>query len=143
MRGATTLIGHELIPFNDFNPRTPCGVRRVERRNDGREHVISIHAPHAGCDLFNTNNLNALSQFQSTHPMRGATILPGALISNLTDFNPRTPCGVRLKFRPPVPPAGRISIHAPHAGCDQKHDPGLLLHYNFNPRTPCGVRRLP
>ena len=33
-------------------------------------------------------------------------------------FNPRTPCGVR-QFRPMLPPLRiRISIHAPHAGCD-------------------------
>ena len=34
-----------------------------------------------------------------------------------------------------------ISIHAPHAGCD---DYGFDIYYtllDFNPRTPCGVRR--
>ena len=55
---------------------------------------ISIHAPLAGCDSF-----------------RNHRILPA------TNFNPRTPCGVRLSFR--------ISF---------------LTIRNFNPRTPCGVR---
>ena len=80
--------------------------------------VIPIHAPREGCD-------------------------PGgrACTGLLTDFNPRTPRGVRR------PGAGRlhhqmpISIHAPRVGCDgigvpAGHDP--LLH--FNPRTPRGVR---
>ena len=80
--------------------------------------VIPIHAPREGCD-------------------------PGgrACTGLLTDFNPRTPRGVRR------PGAGRlhhqmpISIHAPREGCDgigvpAGHDP--LLH--FNPRTPRGVR---
>ena len=102
---------------------------------------ISIHAPHAGCDvsarLFSCRN----SIFQSTHPMRGATWASLA--------------------RPPRAP---ISIHAPHAGCDrhtgqivsvcfqfQSTHPmrGATLSCfaaefakdDFNPRTPCGVRR--
>ena len=80
-----------------------------------------------------------------------------------SDFNPRTPCGVRLKsevnsplvgsnFNPRTPCGVRhpptlvairdnkISIHAPLAGCD--HVPYLCecTPKNFNPRTPCGVR---
>ena len=34
--------------------------------------------------------------FQSTHPLRGATPSPHSLPISSTDFNPRTPCGVRL-----------------------------------------------
>ncbi len=56
---------------------------------------ISTHAPLAGCDL----------RLHETMP-------------DATDFNPRTPCGVRL-----APP-----------------DFGGCQSINFNPRTPCGVR---
>ena len=88
--------------------------------------------------------------FQSTHPMRGATRHPVRKLPPYPDFNPRTPCGVR---RHPVPDhdaaAGlfqsthpmrgatmcpmkgpehmKISIHAPHAGCD------CLLSHQFPP----------
>ena len=56
-------------------------------------------------------------EFQSTHPLRGAT------------------WSVQL----PVPPVS-ISIHAPLAGCDApRWKPGTEPRY-FNPRTPCGVR---
>ena len=58
---------------------------------------ISIHAPLAGCDGVR-------------HRQRFRFI----------DFNPRTPCGVRLQ---------------PHLW--------LLRLRNFNPRTPCGVRLSP
>ena len=58
----------------DFNPRTPCGVRRDHRRLRHMPADISIHAPHAGCD----NNRWPIEPrdkgFQSTHPMRGATL---------------------------------------------------------------------
>ena len=78
---------------------------------------ISIHAPLAGCDLagetgevcdilFQSTHplrgatmsacVNSLIQaFQSTHPLRGATRTPPSRTHRTADFNPRTPCGVR------------------------------------------------
>ena len=101
----------------DFNPRTPCGVRHS---TDRQLYIDMI--------------------FQSTHPLRGATLSPRFPKRCLWNFNPRTPCGVRLSqfsgrpqasdFNPRTPcgvrprRAGRsrapdaISIHAPLAGCD-------------------------
>ena len=78
----------------DFNPRTPCGVR-----------------PHG--DLRKPQRYI----FQSTHPMRGATIL---FLRRLGAMN--------------------ISIHAPHAGCDIVDSSKRCKSRYFNPRTPCGVR---
>ena len=58
-------------------------------------------------------------QFQSTHPLRGAT---NVIVTGLR---------------------GRgISIHAPLAGCDEKQMFVREKELYFNPRTPCGVRRL-
>ena len=83
----------------------------------------------------------------------------------LVYFNPRTPCGVRLKynctrlgvtvFQSTHPLRGAttpirhlqqyvlISIHAPLAGCDAPSHALATHSSHFNPRTPCGVRRLP
>ncbi len=55
--------------------------------------------------------------FQSTHPVRGATSCGWASFLVHVNFNPRTPCGVRLSLMVLL----------------------LSLKY-FNPRTPCGVR---
>ena len=55
--------------------------------------------------------------FQSTHPLRGATLRRGT--------SERLQC---------------ISIHAPLAGCDSLGGLGGLGSLDFNPRTPCGVR---
>ena len=58
---------------------------------------ISIHAPHAGCDI-----LHVCSADYCT-----------------CDFNPRTPCGVRQGGGSNmIVVTNIISIHAPHAGCD-------------------------
>ena len=80
----------------DFNPRTPCGVRRWFI--DSRE---------------------IRKQFQSTHPVRGATRACRASCWAMIHFNPRTPCGVRQN-----------TLH------------NKLFYVNFNPRTPCGVRHV-
>ena len=55
--------------------------------------------------------------FQSTHPLRGATLRMCAE-SSTTDFNPRTPCGVRPGRYAGICRDCIISIHAPLAGCD-------------------------
>ena len=80
---------------------------------------ISIHAPHAGCDMRMT-----------------------VTRSISTDFNPRTPCGVRHYSISLHPDSAEISIHAPHAGCDQEQQTVTDSICYFNPRTPCGVRHL-
>ena len=80
-----------------FNPRTPCGVRRLEQ---------------FPCCV--------VDEFQSTHPLRGATCRPINFPDVLNDFNPRTPCGVRLNLLVCETIVIIISIHAPLAGCDVK-----------------------
>ena len=100
---------------------------------------ISIHAPHAGCDLPFWVNTSTQSYFNPRTPC--GVRHHGQCVSSVDAyFNPRTPCGVRLrtaspscrraKFQSTHPmrgatiagnrrcPAARISIHAPHAGCD-------------------------
>ena len=55
--------------------------------------------------------------FQSTHPVRGATIF--AIFASVRRV---------------------ISIHAPRAGCDMQSELMQTSPCYFNPRTPCGVR---
>ena len=112
------LSGKTLIHFSeDFNPRSPCGERPSRCHLPDLSFQISIHAPHAGSDnVLSIHSLMAFYfnprspcgerrydyvhqcrriKFQSTLPMRGATLVLGHQ-------------GI------PVP----ISIHAPHAGSD-------------------------
>ena len=56
-----------------FNPRSPCGERRVEHRGPG----------------------DGIGGFQPTLPLRGATCWRTTGESRPTRFNPRSPCGER------------------------------------------------
>ena len=123
----------------DFNPRIPCGMRHcwlavwvvVSRISIHASHAgcdvlgvsefcqvfISIHASHAGCDVGKTYTLQE-NIFQSTHPMRDATVkslnpLPFLFISIHASHAGCDSFLLTAKY-----PAPSISIHASHAGCD-------------------------
>ena len=100
-----------------FNPRSPCGERPFSFHLVQCLVDISIHAPLAGSDVTN-GRITVLSQFQSTLPLRGATI-------RSHDINPIL----------------AISIHAPLAGSDETCCWKSFVPLNFNPRSPCGERR--
>ena len=117
MRGATTWPPHFPASVPHFNPRTPCGVRPNPYRLLICSVGISIHAPRAGCDLISSIT-KAVIMISIHAPRAGCDSSFLTLIQFHKDFNPRTPCGVRL----PSFPTRRV--------------PGR----HFNPRTPCGVR---
>ena len=107
----------QCVIVQNFNPRTPCGVRPCDKSRQ-----------------------SSTMTFQSTHPLRGATTSIFNTPNTPSDFNPRTPCGVRPEasrssqarttFQSTHPLRGAtyeqiqknpticISIHAPLAGCD-------------------------
>ena len=118
-----------------FNPRTPCGVRLIKYIDSDRSDGISIHAPLAGCDFLSSKLMFANEHFnprtpcgvrlisgvapvspvtfQSTHPLRGATVQ----------------LGVQRAER-------RISIHAPLAGCDCRPSRGSRHGLTFQSTHP-------
>ncbi len=141
MRGATFTFS-PLLRYVAISIHAPhAGSDRVLDITMRAASGISIHAPHAGSDrimlwlrlahdYFNPRSPcgerpsfqiidSPLSTFQSTLPMRGATILVRH-ISSFPDFNPRSPCGERLKHNVCITFAVVISIHAPHAGSDSE-----------------------
>ena len=140
LRGATFANILDVYDYIDFNPRTPCGVRRAQSVRLPARFYFNPRTP---CGV---------------RPGSRLALRPGC------DFNPRTPCGVRrnrcgwprwktvISIHAPL--AGcdgentvdvgntLISIHAPLAGCDQRCQGGRIGGGDFNPRTPCGVRRV-
>ena len=125
----------------DFNPRAPCGARRHGEGTIRVVVTISIRAPRAGRDAC------ACSVSESSR-----------------NFNPRAPCGARRRAALDARTDRRISIRAPRAGRDkagcwppapqrqfQSARPvrGATLEsflYGgadkyFNPRAPCGARQ--
>ena len=119
MRGATFWFYDAIKGWPYFNPRAPCGARQVQKVLKLILPDISIHAPHAGRDLLSHSGVAFFCRFQSTRPMRGATLHAQSDHQQERDFNPRAPCGAR--HRPQHLPAAEstISIHAPHAGRDK------------------------
>ena len=99
-----------------FNPRTPCGVRRTKSTRSFRRTVFQSTHPLRGATMA-TAFITSSAGFQSTHPLRGATFRIKKAPS-------------RLRFQSTHPLRG-ATLHRP------RHQP---RHGHFNPRTPCGVR---
>ena len=125
----------------NFNPRTPCGVRPIRCKVPFHHHDFNPRTP-CGVRLDSGTIRLPGKQFQSTHPVWGATwkripVAPGHL-----RFQSTHPVwGATLPDRP-SPHTGKISIHAPRVGCDPTADPVPPGFGDFNPRTPCGVRQV-
>ena len=140
LRGATRISETPPLTTAYFNPRAPCGARLKSRQMTDCIVVISIHAPLAGRDgelfgilgkLFTFQSTRPLRgatvsgytkaqvlKFQSTRPLRGATREHGGAVGGGQYFNPRAPCGARRACSWSWP-----------------------RYANFNPRAPCGARR--
>ena len=106
-----------LLSAQYFNPRAPCGAR-----------LLSFSA------------WSMFLKFQSTRPLRGATVLDARQRSRLviSIHAPLAGRDGRYLFHPQC---HCISIHAPLAGRDPRQKASSLWGRYFNPRAPCGARR--
>ena len=100
-----------------FNPRAPCGARPIDRGWVDLLHRVSIHAPRAGRDAYDTmERTMVLVSIHAPRAGRDSRQLWSA--RTCVCFNPRAPCGARLRDR-----------------IDSAH------RERFNPRAPCGARQ--
>ena len=131
-----------LVPItSNFNPRAPCGARRLQ-----------------------TILARSAKKFQPTRPLRGATgLIRDAKSARRWHFNPRAPCGARrianmlspedIKFQPTRPLRGATArgvqvvqnIYAfqptrPLRGATYRGRGLVRYDVDFNPRAPCGAR---
>ena len=125
-------------PFG-FNPRTPCGMRRLPRFWPRKLSFLQSTHPVLDATGFSKQTILDLYNLQSTHPVRDATFTIAAWTPTPTplqsthpvrdatnqktsyswnDFNPRTPCGMRPSALHNLLIMGATSIHAPREGCD-------------------------
>ena len=139
--GATGKMRTRAKTRRNFNPRAPCGARQGIKEKYGKTSlfqstrpvwgatlagaqpvfvdVISIHAPRVGRDETGGADGGAESDFNPRAPC-GARLRYRCSFSFVLDFNPRAPCGARLSVSWSIP----------------------RLPVNFNPRAPCGARQL-
>ena len=162
VRGATSHRGDapDRQSISIHAPREGC-----DQRTTGRAHIhrISIHAPREGCDPCWSTAYGMRVEFQSTHPVRGATLYTGAAAVNvgISIHAPREGCdrdyhrhdrrrvisihapreGCDGTGRHGIPRVTQISIHAPREGCDRVLDlAGNALDISIHaPREGCDV----
>ena len=125
-----------------FNPRSPCGLRHYSTAEGVQYWTISIHAVLADCDCFIIISAAPDKEFQSTQSLRTATHCANAAPTVCSDFNPRSPCGLRHTAKSAKLECSIISIHAVLADCDHRDSLFVGENRNFNPRSPCGLRLL-
>ena len=78
--------------------------------------------------------------FQPTHPSRGATLAIATMLLAVSNFNPRTPHGVRLYQLWPFLRHGYFNPRTPHGVRPRGWRKPRPTDFYFNPRTPHGVR---
>ena len=92
--------------------------RDATKEATGIKHEISIHAPHTGRDMLRSWLACIWRRFQSTRPIRGATITRISYLSHLKIFQSTRPIRGATYDRAGPRNLNNISIHAPHAGRD-------------------------
>ena len=121
------------------NTTHPMRGATRRHRKARRTSVISIHAPHAGCDRKPSRYTARISNF---NPRTPCGVRQSCLIRRRTscNFNPRTPCGVRRSY---LFQSVLTAYFNPRTPCGVRRLPCSRRprHCYFNPRTPCGVRR--
>ena len=139
--GERHIRGFSYHLINNFNPRSPYGERLHILPSVWLAMDISIHAPLTGSDQLTSTTARLNLIFQSTLPLRGATLFAPILTGIQSDFNPRSPYGERhfrtyqadwrnRNFNPRSPYGERHCVFTFH------HN---VVHY-FNPRSPYGER---
>ena len=108
-----SISSHRLSILINFNPRTPCGVRR-QCNSDRRKS----------------------QQFQSTHPLRGATRPKIPIAPPISNFNPRTPCGVRPMARRRRQQTPKFQSTHPLRGATRTRQPRSQTRTKFQSTHP-------
>ena len=113
--GATTPAGCRRASTRYFNPRTPVGCDRTNRRHPFRERG-TFQSTHPSGVRHVRLALRLVDEFISIHaPQWGATRIPVRHILTLI-FQSTHPSGVRLQRHFAVHSVSVISIHAPQWG---------------------------
>ena len=94
---------------------TYCTSAKLHKKPD-----ISIHAPRGGSDSGHHDVNPSKRQFQSTLPAGGATMPVPSRTRARRRFQSTLPAGGATPAGAGDRPPGRISIHAPRGGSDEK-----------------------
>ena len=134
------VVGYvKILPIQNFNPRTPGGVRPAIFQNSGE--TILFQSTHPGWGATEDKKQKQIRRWNFNPRTPGGVRPAWAQWSSArSHFNPRTPGGVRRAFSSVGSWFSEISIHAPRVGCDIRPYGLARPSIHFNPRTPGGVR---
>ena len=139
LRGATWSVPCRPSSWCNFNPHSPCGERQKIPHRPLRLHYFNPHSP-CGERPTGWGAYRIRHEFQSTLPLRGATVqlLVEAIAVRISIH---TPLAGSDRARTDRWSRQRISIHTPLAGSDFGFDSRAQCRWYFNPHSPCGERR--
>ena len=122
-----------------FNPRAPCGARHRFITSASSNHMFQSTRPVRGATVV-AAGYRPQGKFQSTRPVRGATGFTSRS-RYLTVFQSTRP--VRSATRSSWDGETHISCFNPRAPCGARQRRRTLSRGfpSFNPRAPCGARR--
>ena len=95
--GARRVMWTLFLSSRCFNPRAPCGARQHGFCITTASKMFQSTRPMRGATT-GDDKQNYLYLFQSTRPMRGATSQRSAARREDRSFNPRAPCGARRSY---------------------------------------------
>ena len=147
---------------SDFNPRSPCGERQPLETRGKETDPFQSSLPVWGATVYRSV-IVSVYVISILAPRVGSDKRFYAVMKNSPNFNPRSPCGERLKevtsvtvpvqFQSSLPVWGATVLNAftgsvanhfnPRSPCGERPR-FVLLRFstqNFNPRSPCGERR--
>ena len=140
-RGATCLSISLPSASYHFNPRSPHGERLATLPHAYKQPRISIHAPRTGSDQLYELGMLSPTQFQSTLPARGATLLM-PFTAMLAIFQSTLPArGATACEAVQVAAMCVFQSTLPARGATRKLLATLSARSHFNPRSPHGERR--
>ena len=125
-----------------FNPRSPCGERRQLVFITVSLKTFQSTLPVRGATSWHGWYKLPIFRFQSTLPVRGATCFCHSQRCRNRDFNPRSPCGERPAATEKSLTASLFQSTLPVRGATWSLHTYRLRCLHFNPRSPCGERLL-
>ena len=132
--------GVHMAGQNDFNPRTPCGVRHEDLFLTAQQREFQSTHPVWGATSVEPHKHRVL-KFQSTHPVWGATTTARGTCQHFFEFQSTHPVwGATGDIAMRTIAVLFQSTH-PVWGATAQMCATTRGPPDFNPRTPCGVRR--
>ncbi len=138
--------GERRVPFllgqaeaRDFNPRSPCGERRTPRLWRWITSIFQSTLPVWGA-TWGRCVRQPYSPISIHAPRVGSDPTEGAASAEPVNFNPRSPCGERHLDSGLFQGGFQFQSTLPVWGATQASQPRPWRHRYFNPRSPCGER---